>query len=97
MINEISTTDLRARIEAGDNIVLLDVRQPEEHAEQHIANTILIPLGELPERMNELEPHRNAEIVVICRSGGRSSQACMLLGMNGFTNVLNMRGGMLTW
>jgi len=97
MILEISTADLRARIDAGENIMLLDVRQPAEYAEQHIPNSILIPLGELPERIDEIEEYRDKEIVVICRSGNRSGQACMFLTMSGFENVLNMRGGMLQW
>ncbi|HLP29052.1 MAG TPA: rhodanese-like domain-containing protein [Candidatus Didemnitutus sp.] len=97
MINEISTADLHARLDAGENIMLLDVRQPEEYAEQHIPNSLLIPLGELPDRVDELEDYRDKEIVVICRSGNRSGQACMFLTMSGFENVVNMRGGMLSW
>lgn len=97
MIQEITTADLRTRVDAGEKIVLLDVRQPEEFAEQHIPNSILIPLGELPERLDEIEEYRDKEIVVICRSGNRSGQACMFLTMSGFENVLNMRGGMLQW
>jgi rhodanese-related sulfurtransferase len=97
MINEISTADLHSRLDAGENIMLLDVRQPEEYAEQHIPNSILIPLGELPDRVDELEDYRDKEIVVICRSGNRSGQACMFLTMSGFANVVNMRGGMLSW
>ncbi|MCX6141051.1 MAG: rhodanese-like domain-containing protein [Candidatus Kapabacteria bacterium] len=97
MTKEISSTDLHARLDAGEAIVLLDVRQPEEYAEQHIPNSILIPLGELPDRVDELEDYRDKEIVVICRSGSRSGQACMFLTMSGFENAVNMRGGMLSW
>lgn len=97
MIMEISTSDLRARLDAGEDIMLLDVRQPEEYAEQHIPNSILVPLGELPDRIDEIEEYRDKEIVVICRSGNRSGQACMFLTMSGFGHVMNMRGGMLQW
>ncbi|MEN9281565.1 MAG: hypothetical protein RL594_500 [Bacteroidota bacterium] len=97
MINEILPEALKARLDANERIVLLDVRQPEEHAEENIPNSILIPLGELPARIAELEPHRNDEIIVYCRSGNRSGQACMLLQMLGFTNPVNLHGGMLAW
>ena len=97
MINEILPEALKARLDANERIVLLDGRQPEEHAEENIPNSILIPLGELPARIAELEPHRNDEIIVYCRSGNRSGQACMLLQMLGFTNPVNLHGGMLAW
>lgn len=97
MINEILPEALKARLDANERIVLLDVRQPEEHAEENIPNSILIPLGELPARIAELEPHRNDEIIVYCRSGNRSGQACMLLQMLGFANPVNLHGGMLAW
>lgn len=97
MIDEILPEALKARLDANERIVLLDVRQPEEHAEENIPNSILIPLGELPARIAELEPHRNDEIIVYCRSGNRSGQACMLLQMLGFTNPVNLHGGMLAW
>ena len=69
MINEISTASLHARLDAGESIILLDVRQPEEFAEKSIPNAILIPLGDLPDRVDEIEEFRDKEIVVICRSG----------------------------
>ena len=97
MINEISTASLHARLDAGESIILLDVRQPEEFAEKSIPNAILIPLGDLPDRVDEIEEFRDKEIVVICRSGNRSGQACMFLTMNGFTHSVNLKGGMLSW
>jgi len=97
MINEIQPDALKARLAANENLVLLDVRQPEEHAEKNIPNSILIPLGELPARMAELEQLKDKEIIVYCRSGNRSGQACMFLEMQGFTNPVNLRGGMLAW
>jgi len=97
MINEISTASLHARLDAGESVILLDVRQPEEFAEKSIPNAILIPLGDLPDRVDEIEEFRDKEIVVICRSGNRSGQACMFLTMNGFTHTVNLKGGMLSW
>lgn len=96
-MKEITPTDLKARIAAGENLILLDVRQPEEHAEIHIPNSILIPLGELEERIDELEEYRDKELIIYCRSGNRSGQACMFLDMMGFENTVNLRGGMLSW
>ena len=94
---EITTNTLKERLAAGEQLVLLDVRQPEEYAAGHISGSVLIPLGELPGRLAEIEQHRDAEIIVICRSGNRSGQACMFLEMQGFAHPTNMRGGMLAW
>ncbi|MBS1538496.1 MAG: rhodanese-like domain-containing protein [Bacteroidetes bacterium] len=95
-IHTISPAELKQRLEHNNNIVLLDVRQPDEHAEKNISNSILIPLGEIPARISELEPYRDQEIIVYCRSGGRSGQACAYLSQNGYT-VVNLTGGMLKW
>lgn len=94
---EITTAELKERLAGGDQPMMLDVRQPEEYADGHIPGSMLIPLGELPARLSELEEYRDKEIIVICRSGNRSGQACMFLDMRGFTNAKNMRGGMLAW
>jgi len=94
---EISSTDLKSRLNAGESVVLLDVRQPEEHAAENIPNSMLIPLGELEERIDELDDYRDKEIIVYCRSGARSANACMFLQMMGFDNPVNLRGGMLDW
>lgn len=94
---EISTTELKDRLTAGDVPFLLDVRQPDEFAAEHIHGATLIPLGELPGRIDEIEQYRDQEIIVICRSGNRSGQACMFLEMSGFSKATNMRGGMLAW
>lgn len=97
MSTEITTDALKARIAAGENLVLLDVRRPEEHAEKNIPGSLLITLDELEDRLDELEPFRDKELIVYCRSGNRSAQACMFLDMSGFTNTVNLKGGMLAW
>lgn len=74
---------------------LLDVRQPEEWAEYHIPNTTLIPLNELPNRLNEVP--RDREIVVVCRSGNRSQVGRDILLQAGFPQVTSMRGGLRQW
>ena len=97
MFAHITSAALKERIAAGEDLVLIDVRQPEEHAEVHIPDSMLIPLGELPARLDDLEPYRDREVIVYCRSGNRSGQACMFLSMQGFTNLVNLEGGMLQW
>lgn len=79
--------------------LLLDVREPHEYTGPlgHVPGAILIPLGELPARLAELEAHKNQKVIAICRSGGRSAQATEILMKAGFTNVLNMTGGTLAW
>jgi len=76
------------------NIVLLDVRQQEEHEYVNIGGA-LIPLNELQGRLGELD--KNAETVVYCRSGSRSARAVAFMQQQGFSNVENLRGGILAW
>lgn len=76
---------------------ILDVRETNEFKSGHIVNAKLISLGKLGERVGELEKHRDEPIVVVCRSGNRSSTACALLTKQGFTQVYNLAGGMMAW
>jgi rhodanese-related sulfurtransferase len=76
--------------------LVLDVREPWEYSEGHIAGSALVPLGQLPKHLNEFTSP-DQEIIVVCRSGGRSGQATMFLMQSGYTNVTNMAGGMLAW
>ena len=91
----ITNVDVNEKMINADEFVLLDVRRPDEYGAGYIENAINIPLEEIANRMGELDP--NAEIVVYCRSGGRSLIATIALLMNGFTNVHNMAGGVLGW
>lgn len=97
MTNRITVHELKSRLDAGEHPHLLDVRQIEEHQEFALEPSLLIPLHELPERVGELDEYRNKELIVYCRSGNRSQQACMFLELSGFTNVVNLTGGMLAW
>ena len=87
--------EVKAKLDRGDNFVLIDVREPHEYQICSIPGAKLIPLGELPKRLNELDP--NAEIVVHCKSGVRSQRAVDFLKQAGFKNVRNMKGGILAW
>ncbi len=97
MNNLISADVLKRRIENGEDLVLLDVRRDEEWNEGHLEGAIHIPLHELEDRLSELEPYRDRELIVYCRSGNRSGQACMFLELNGFANPVNLKGGLLAW
>jgi adenylyltransferase/sulfurtransferase len=91
----IDAVELKDKIARGDKFVLLDVREPHEYQIARIPGSILIPLGDLPKRLNELD--RNADIVAQCKSGGRSQKAVDLLKQSGFQNVRNMTGGITAW
>ena len=90
---EISVNEAVARQQEG--AFILDVREPSEWNEAHIAGATLIPLGELASRVSELP--KDKEIVVVCRSGNRSAQARDLLLNDGFTQVTSMAGGLNQW
>ena len=92
---ELSVRELKARLDAGRPPLILDVREPSEAAICRLPGSRLIPLGELPRRLDELE--RTAEIVVHCKSGGRSSRAVALLREKGYTRASNLTGGILSW
>ncbi len=93
-VPEIGPEEFKRRIDAGDNIFLLDVREPYEYNICNL-NGYLIPLGDLPSRMRELDPTR--ELVVYCRSGARSAKAVDALRQAGFPRVSNLAGGILRW
>jgi adenylyltransferase/sulfurtransferase len=93
-IPQISVTDFKRRQDAGEDIYLLDVREPHEYAIAQIGGH-LIPLGDLPARVAELDPSR--EIVVHCKMGGRSQKAAEFLHQAGFKNVQNLAGGITAW
>ena len=80
------------------NLIILDVREQFEYDESHLVDAILIPRGEIDIRINELEPFRETEILVYCRSGSRSALASQnLAGNHNFTKIFNMLGGITEW
>lgn len=90
----ITAAELQAKMEAGEEVKLIDVREVAEVESGHIPGMMNIPLGLLEFRMHEL--NKNEHYYMICRSGGRSGQATQFLEAQGF-NVTNMTGGMLEW
>ena len=93
-IPEITPKELKARIDRGDNLFILDVREPHEYQICNIGGH-LIPLNDLPQRVHELDSSR--EIVVHCKMGGRSAKAVAFLQQSGFTKVHNLAGGITAW
>lgn len=89
---EISAGELKGRLERGDDLVLLDVREPWEARLSGIGGSVLIPIGTLPARYRELDPE--AETVAICHHGVRSAHVTRALTEAGFRRVLNLRGGL---
>ncbi len=93
----VSVEEVKARLDAGEPLHLVDVRESSEHAEFNIGGQLL-PLGRI--RMldtDAIDGWKEQEVICYCRSGNRSGQACMILESAGFTNVKNLTGGMLAW
>jgi rhodanese-related sulfurtransferase len=96
-MHTITVEDLKAKIDAGEKLNLLDVREPHEHAAFNIGGQLL-PLGLVQALMlDEVEHLKEETVYVYCRSGNRSGQACMMMEPYGFKNVVNVVGGMLAW
>jgi sulfur-carrier protein adenylyltransferase/sulfurtransferase len=95
-MQEITALELKERMDRGDDIQLIDVRQPDEHDFARIPGAKLIPLGEVVARSNEIDPNR--ETVVHCKMGGRSAKAIEALQRSGFRGELkNLVGGITAW
>jgi rhodanese-related sulfurtransferase len=93
----ITTTELKDRISKGEKLNLVDVREPSENSEFNIGG-LLIPLGKIQAmEVDQLNALKDQELILYCRSGNRSGQACQILDMLGFTNTKNLQGGMLAW
>ena len=94
----IKIADVQKKINAKNNILLLDVRTETEFEGplSHIAGAVLLPIQELEQRVDELNEHKEKEIIVICRSGNRSQTGTRILISHGF-NAVNMLGGMKAW
>ena len=95
MSEEISVVDLKRRRDAGDDFMLLDVREPDEVATASIPWATTIPMMEIPARIAELP--RDKPIVVMCHHGGRSDRVARFLHANGYENAVNLEGGIDAW
>jgi molybdopterin/thiamine biosynthesis adenylyltransferase/rhodanese-related sulfurtransferase len=95
-VPEITVEELKQRLDAQDDLFILDVREPHEYKICNL-NGHLIPLNELPKRVQELDSAKNKDMVVHCRSGARSARAVQFLQQAGFTRIKNLKGGILAW
>lgn len=98
-MQEITVKELKKKIDNNEQVFVLDVREPFEQYQSKLdyENSTLIPLGDLNNRVNEIESHKDEEIVCMCRSGSRSAKACEMLEKEGFENVKNLKGGINQW
>ncbi len=96
-MTNITPEQVKQRLDAGEKLNLLDVREPYENAEFNIGGT-LIPIGKIESlQIEEIEDLKNEEVILYCRSGNRSGMGAMVLDQLGFTNTKNLTGGMLAW
>ncbi len=96
-IRQISVRDVNEMLKSGTPVLLLDVREPEEHAYCHLPGSVLMPLGELPTRWDELEVADGTPVVVYCHHGVRSLRGAGFLEHVGIKNVASMAGGIEEW
>ncbi len=95
-MQEMTVTELKQRLDQGEDLQIIDVREPNEYAFARLPNSIHIPLGQVLNRMSEIDPTR--ETVVHCKMGGRSARAIEALTQAGFTGKLsNLKGGITAW
>jgi len=94
---DITATELKERLDRGENLVLLDIRKPFELGIASLENFVHIPEEELPDRLDELKQYEDRDIVVYCRTGRRSTEMVEFLASKGFKNILNLEGGLHAW
>ena len=96
-MENITVEELKRRLDAGEKLNIVDVREPHENADFNIGG-VLIPLGQIQSmQIDEIEDLKDKEVIVYCRSVNRSGQACMFLDAMGFKHTKNLVGGMLAW
>ena len=96
-MQEITVEELKSRVDAGEQLNVIDVREPDEYAEYNLGAK-LIPLGQvLSMQLDELDDLKNEELIIHCKSGKRSLQACLVMEQMGFSNVKNLVGGAMAW
>jgi rhodanese-related sulfurtransferase len=96
-MDNITVEELKKRLDAGEKLHIVDVREPHEKVEFDIGG-VLIPLGQIQSmQIDEIEDLKDQEVILYCRSGNRSGQACMFLDAMGFKNTRNLVGGILAW
>ncbi|MGL4423333.1 MAG: rhodanese-like domain-containing protein [Gemmataceae bacterium] len=97
MIHQMSVNDLKARLDAGEQVYLVDVRNENEWAYCHLPGAVHLPLGELSQRLEEVVPPPNATLVVYCHHGVRSLSGAAILQQAGHPNAMSLQGGIEAW
>ncbi len=95
--SEITCSDVKTRLDRGDNFLLLDCREEDEYAVAHIAEAKLLPMSQIAERVGEIQAWKSEPIVVHCHKGVRSLRVTSWLNAQGFENVQSMAGGIDAW
>jgi len=96
-MKNITVEELKSRLDAGEKLHIIDVREPWEYAEYNIGGRLL-PLGKIQNlQLEDLDDWKEEELIIHCKAGSRSAQACMILEQVGFSNVTNLTGGMIAW
>ena len=96
-MENISVAEVKTRLQKGETLHLVDVREPDENAEFNIGG-VLIPMNKIQTmQVDDIDDLREEEVIIYCRSGNRSQQACLYLEMLGFRNVKNLAGGLVEW
>ena len=94
---EIDVRSVKAKLDASEDFLFVDCREPDEHATAHIDGATLMPMSTLAERVGEIEMHRDRLIVIHCHHGGRSLRVARWLRENGFQHAQSMAGGIDQW
>lgn len=97
MIQQIQVTELKRMLDAGESVYLVDVRNPDEFAYCRLPDSLLVPLPELPARVEEVQPPADALVVVYCHHGVRSLRGAAVLAAAGHANVASLAGGIDAW
>ncbi len=96
-MTHITASELKQRIDSGENLRIIDVREPAEYAENNMGG-ILLPLGHIANmQLDDIDDFKNDELIIHCKGGTRSLQACLILEQAGFTNLVNLTGGITAW
>jgi len=96
-IKSINAVELRTKLEAGEELLLIDCRETDEWDAGHIEQAEFLPLSEFSDAPDKLADKKDSQIIIQCRSGKRSMNACRMLEENGFNNLTNLEGGILGW
>lgn len=97
-MKNITVDELKAKIDSGEKVNIIDCREPHEYAESHIQGVRLVPLGKIQTmQVDDIEDLKEEEVILQCRSGRRSMMAAMVLDQMGFADTYNLEGGILAW